>query len=113
MAHSIFTSLSWLRSSAPVVSPAQQPTIHPPVPLIEKWAIVTQTIRPQERGRVQFAGSDWFGACHSPVLLLPGTPVRVTSISNITLIVEPILELRLAGSIESEISSATALSTAF
>jgi membrane protein implicated in regulation of membrane protease activity len=106
MAHSIFTPLSWLRSSAPVAPLIQQPTIDSPVPPVGKWAIVTQTIRPQERGRVQFAGSDWFGACHSPVLLLPGTPVRVTSISNITLIVEPILESGLAASVESVLSTA-------
>ncbi|MCL1475767.1 NfeD family protein [Argonema antarcticum] len=59
--------------------------------LLEKRAVVEQTIQPQKRGRVGFQGSWWPAICVKEVSLIPGEIVYVTGRCGITLLVEPVL----------------------
>ncbi|MDX2231807.1 MAG: NfeD family protein [Leptolyngbyaceae cyanobacterium bins.349] len=53
-------------------------------------AIVSETIRPQESGRIQFQGSWWSAWCEQDVVLTPGKVVQVIGRRNITLLVQPV-----------------------
>lgn len=57
---------------------------------LEEQGIVTETLYPNQLGRVNFQASWWFAACPHNVVLLPGTPIRVFDRINIILIVEPL-----------------------
>ncbi|MCD8487770.1 MULTISPECIES: NfeD family protein [Cyanophyceae] len=56
----------------------------------DREAIVDEEIPPRRPGRAQFRGSYWMARCQQPILLKPGTLVRVIEIRNTTLIVEPV-----------------------
>lgn len=55
-----------------------------------KEATVTQSIKPDQTGRVYFEGTWWPACCDRPTTLTEGTVVRVIERRNITLVVEPI-----------------------
>ena len=57
----------------------------------DKQAIVDETIRPFQAGRVSFQGSWWDARCQQNIILKSGEFVEVVGIHNITLIVEPTL----------------------
>ncbi|MEB3210918.1 MAG: NfeD family protein [Leptolyngbyaceae bacterium] len=56
---------------------------------VNREARVEQGIAPGQEGRVYMDGSWWPARCDRPLILLPGTPVRVVGMSGITLLVEP------------------------
>jgi len=58
---------------------------------VANLAIVSDDILPHQTGRVSFQSSWWPALCQQKIRILAGTTVRVIGRSNITLIVEPIL----------------------
>ncbi|NDJ18678.1 NfeD family protein [Myxacorys almedinensis] len=52
---------------------------------------VSETIHPEQGGRVEYRATWWNAVCPHNVVLPPGTRVRVLEMVNITLVVEPIL----------------------
>jgi|GEM_PF-3524234 len=56
---------------------------------LDQEAIVEQTIRPGQAGRVRYHSSWWFARCKEDVFLHPGDRVYVVDRMDLTLIVEP------------------------
>lgn len=56
-------------------------------------AVVDEAIHPDCPGRVRFQATWWPAHCERNVMLKPGDEVRVVGIRNITLLVEPMLEM--------------------
>ncbi|MGB3494580.1 MAG: NfeD family protein [Elainellaceae cyanobacterium] len=56
-------------------------------------AVVDQAIGPDNTGRVKFQATWWPARCDRGVLLNPGDEVLVIGVNNITLLVEPILNM--------------------
>ena len=50
-------------------------------------AIVSDEIKPDQKGRVSFRGSWWPARCEQEIVLLPGDMVEVVGIQDITLLV--------------------------
>lgn len=69
--------------------PAPRPVSPASLGYLNRQAIVQQVIKLQQRGRVRFAGSDWFARCDQDVTIHPGEIVDVIGAENITLLVEP------------------------
>lgn len=64
-----------------------------PLTMRSNRAVVDQAIGPDGKGRVRFQATWWPARCEFNVSLNPGDEVRVVGISNITLLVEPMLEM--------------------
>jgi membrane protein implicated in regulation of membrane protease activity len=71
-------------------APKARPSTRSVMAALESIADVTETISPNQRGRVHYQGSWWFAVCLEPIEILPGKRVRVIERDNITLIVEPL-----------------------
>ncbi|KAM3113253.1 NfeD family protein [Phormidesmis sp. 146-33] len=79
-----------VKGSSPQSIGVQQPIGVQRFNYLEEQGIVTETIYPNQLGRVSYQASWWFAACPHNVVLLPGTPIRVLDRINIILIVEPL-----------------------
>jgi membrane protein implicated in regulation of membrane protease activity len=55
---------------------------------LDSIAEVTETIFPNERGRVHYQGSSWLATCLEPIAIPEGRRVRIVARDNITLLVE-------------------------
>lgn len=62
--------------------------------LIDRKAVVTTAIHPDQTGRVKFLGTWWPALCEQAFVLLPGTTVYVVDRENLTLVVEPALPVK-------------------
>ncbi|NJK37553.1 MAG: hypothetical protein HC835_20140 [Oscillatoriales cyanobacterium RM2_1_1] len=51
--------------------------------------VVTDEIRPHEKGRVKFRATWWDARCEAEIVLAPGTAVHIVRKDVITLIVVP------------------------
>lgn len=63
--------------------------VAPAIRLLDREAIVTETIQPDRAGRVRYRGSWWSARCDRNVTLLPNTIVYVVGRYHLTLLVEP------------------------
>jgi membrane protein implicated in regulation of membrane protease activity len=64
-------------------------SVAPAIRLLDREAIVTETIQPDHPGRVRYRGSWWSARCDRDITLLPNTVVYVIGRYHLTLLVEP------------------------
>jgi membrane protein implicated in regulation of membrane protease activity len=57
---------------------------------LDQRAVVTETIQPNQPGRVYFHATSWPAICEQAATLIPGEIAQVTGRHNITLVVRQV-----------------------